>query len=100
MGIGFRNSRREQNFKAGGVGFSRESEDQTKNSFTNRQIVNTLPFSAFFTKNENGNKIDPVTSFTPIALLLPHPQILLRLRTRSSDRASYISRPDPKFFYY
>ncbi len=29
MGVGFRNSRREQNFKESGVGFSRKPEDQT-----------------------------------------------------------------------
>jgi hypothetical protein len=28
MGVGFRNSRREQNFKPGGGGISRNSEDQ------------------------------------------------------------------------
>ena len=44
--------------KAGGVGLSRKPGDQTKNSFVNRQIVSTLPFSAFFTKNDNANKID------------------------------------------
>jgi hypothetical protein len=58
MTVEFRSSRS----KAGGVGFSKKPADQTKNSFSNRQIVNTLPFSAFFTKNDNANKID----LTPI----------------------------------
>jgi len=57
------------NIKAGGVGISIKPEDQTKNSFSNRQIVNTLPFSAFFTKNDNANKIDPLS--TPY--LTPYP---------------------------
>ena len=44
--------------KAGGVGLSRKPGDQIQNSFSLRQIVTTLPFSAFFTKNDNANKID------------------------------------------
>jgi hypothetical protein len=63
-GVEFRGSRSEQSFKAGGVGLSRKPKDQTKNSFSNRQIVNTLPFSAFFTKNDNANKIDLTPIFT------------------------------------
>jgi hypothetical protein len=39
---GFRNSRREQNFKAGGVGFSRKPRDQKKNSCSNSQIENEI----------------------------------------------------------
>ena len=44
MGVGFRNSKREQNFKAGGVGFSRKPEDQTDtlllaSGFNTRAIV-------------------------------------------------------------
>jgi len=58
-GVEFRSYRSEHIFKAGGMGISRKPGDQTKNSFSNRQIVNTLPFSAFFTKNDNANKIDP-----------------------------------------
>ena len=48
----------EQSFKAGGVGLSKKPRDQTKNPFINRQILNTLPSTAFFTKNDNANKID------------------------------------------
>jgi hypothetical protein len=44
-GIEFSGYRSEQSFKAGEVGFSRKPKDQTKNSFINRQIVNSVSFS-------------------------------------------------------
>ncbi len=45
--------------------FSKKPKDHTRNSFSIRQIVNTLPFSAYFTKNNNANRI----GLTPIFLL-------------------------------
>jgi hypothetical protein len=33
--------------KAGGVGLSRKSRDQEKNSFSNREIVNNVSFPTF-----------------------------------------------------
>ncbi len=67
--------------KTGGIGLSRKPADQAKNFFSNKQKVNTLSFSAFFAKNDNANKIDLTRqSLTrqSLALLFPHPQILLR----------------------
>jgi hypothetical protein len=50
--------------KAGGVGLSRKPGDQTKNSFSNRQIVSYVPFFTFFAGKDNANKID----LTPISV--------------------------------
>jgi hypothetical protein len=46
-GIEFRSCRRKQRFKTGGVGLSRKPGDQTKDSFSNRQIVNNVSFPIF-----------------------------------------------------
>jgi hypothetical protein len=46
-GVEFRSLKSQRNFKAGGVGISRKPEDQTKNSFSNRQILNNVSFPTF-----------------------------------------------------
>jgi hypothetical protein len=47
VGVEFTSYRRETSFKACGVGLSRKPGDQTKNSFTNRQIVDNVSFPTF-----------------------------------------------------
>jgi hypothetical protein len=44
MGIGFRSCRSKQRFKTGGIGLPRKPEDQPKNSSSDRQTANNLPF--------------------------------------------------------
>jgi hypothetical protein len=55
-GVEFRSFTSEQGFKAGGVGFSRKSEDQAKSYSINRQIVNNVPFSCVLCIRNQGRK--------------------------------------------
>jgi hypothetical protein len=57
MGVGFKNSRRKQDFKPGGVGLSRKSEDQTKNPYINNQTDDKVNFFSFSVAFESTSPI-------------------------------------------
>ena len=79
MGVEFRSCRREESFKAGGVGFSRKTRDQTKNSFIDTQIDNKVNFSFYVAFeptcpiSSQGSHREPVRDFDPLDQVLERP---------------------------